>query len=95
MKVSKENKKESYKLSKPEFSQQERQVIEALYNGYTHAWVISEHTGMLITSVRRALNNLCANPNSAVKEAGKVYYKPTERWVTCYSVQLTLFNNLN
>lgn len=61
--------------------------------GLKDAWSISNHTGELITSVRRCLTDLCKA--NEIEESGSVYNEQTKRTVTTYKViknkQATLF----
>lgn len=77
-------KRESYEKSIPKFSEQETKVLQYINMGYNDAWSISERTGMLITSVRRALNNLAQQ--RVIQECGYKYHEPTERNVTAFKI---------
>lgn len=95
MKITKQNKFDSYNESKPKFTEQEQQVMIQLNFGFTDAWSISKRTGMLITSVRRCLTDL--SDAGEITENGTVYNEETKRNVTAYKVihetkkQLELF----
>lgn len=76
--------REAYEAIKPKMNSQERQVHDFLiHNGESTAWKISESTGMLITSVRRALFDL--RKKTWVQESGKEFCSKTganvTRWV--------------
>lgn len=87
--------KESYEKIKPYISYGERKVIAAIKIGMTDAWSISNYTGMLITSVRRALHDL--TKNNILELDGTIYHKGTNRNINKYKeiIPLTLFNNQN
>ena len=95
MTTARKNKSDSYHESKPKFTEQEQQVIIQLNFGISDAWSISKQTGMLITSVRRCLTDLCSA--GQITENGTVYNADTNRNVTAYKVihetkkQLELF----
>lgn len=92
MNLASQTRYESYLASRPKFETQEEQVLDAITNGLVDAWSISSVTGMLITSVRRALTNL--KKDGKIVESGTTYHKGTERNVTIYKViyqQLTLY----
>lgn len=57
--LTQETRREAYESIQPKLAGQEQIVIETRYqHGPLTAWDIQEITGMLITSIRRALNNL-------------------------------------
>lgn len=86
---------ESYLKSKPDFSNQNEQILDCIAIGLVDAWSISYNTNMLITSVRRALTNLCKD--GIIEESGTTYHAGTNRNVTTFKIkesQLTLFHKL-
>ena len=85
--IARHNRKESYDLSKPEFSEQEQIVMDHLAMGVNHAWLISKRTGLLITSVRRCLTNLYDKGEGVIKETGTVFNDDTKRNVTTYAIK--------
>lgn len=84
MKITKQNKLDSYNESKPKFTDQEQRVLIQLNFGISDAWSISKRTGMLITSVRRCLTDL--SDAGQITENGTVYNEETNRNVTSYKV---------
>ena len=92
-KFSTKNRKDSYSEAKYQFSQQEEEIMRQINMGYTDAWSISEKTGMLITSVRRALTNM--TDAGILEESGSKYHQGTDRNVTTYkpfkTIQKSLF----
>jgi hypothetical protein len=92
-KIAQQNRINSFIESEPNFTPQERKVLICLNMGLTDAWSISNHTGELITSVRRCLTDL--QQAGYIEETGSVYNEFTKRNVTTYKViknkQATLF----
>lgn len=86
-----DTRKESYNKIKPYFPYGEKKVINSIREGNTDAWSISNNTGMLITSVRRALHDLVKA--NIIEQDGTVYHKTTNRNVKKYKeiIPLTLF----
>jgi len=77
--------KESYEKSKPKFSKQEQLILERIRIGQHTAWDIQSTSGMLITSVRRALNSLYKK--DAIEVFGKVWHEETQRKTTYYRIK--------
>lgn len=92
-KFSTKNRNDSYSEAKYQFSQQEEEIMRQINMGYTDAWSISNKTGMLITSVRRALTNM--TDSGILEESGSTYNAETNRNVTTYkpfkTIQKSLF----
>ncbi len=97
MSIAKKNKRDSYDESKPKFTDQEQQVLIQLNFGFSDAWTIHRRTGMMITSVRRCLTDLCSA--GVIAENKTVYNEDTKRNVTAYRVlseqEKTFKNQLN
>lgn len=79
-----EIRRESFLAIQPKLNKQERQAYDFLiHNGECTAWKISESTGMLITSVRRALFDL--RRKGWVQESGKEFCEKTGANVTVWA----------
>lgn len=79
-----QNRKISLIQTEDSFSEQEAIVIKYLRSGLNNAWQIVEQSGLLLTSVRRALT--CLESKRIIEAIGRVYNRPTKRFVTAYSV---------
>ena len=95
MNLAEQIRNESLKLSKDDFSEQERRVLACIrigmdvgYKKLRHAWGIRDALsyGMLITSVRRALSNLKAD--GEIEVDGTIHYDPTDRNVSLYKISV-------
>ena len=83
-----DTRKESYEISKPEFSKQEQSCLEHIDKGNNSAWLIARHEKYLITSIRRALNNLVTKKE--IEVTGHRYNEETNRNENTYSRVLKL-----
>lgn len=82
MKISEKNRSESFKQSQPNFNEQEIRVLQQLNMGHTDARTIYLHTGIYLTSVRRALTDL--EQAGHIQQMGKTKDQETGRNVTVY-----------
>ena len=92
MSIAKQNRLNSYYESESNFTPQEIKVMQCLEMGINDAWSISKHKNILITSVRRALTDLCNSKD--IYESGTKFNEETQRTVTTYGItnkQQTLF----
>ena len=84
MSISTEVRNDSFLAIQPKMNLQERNVYDFLiHNGESTAWKISESTGMLITSARRALFDL--RRKGWVQESGKEFCEKTGANVTVWA----------
>lgn len=84
MSIAKNVRRKSLEESKPFFNNGEMIVLRHINMGYRDAWSISKKSGMLITSVRRALTDL--HQGGAIVETATKYNEETQRSVTTYAV---------
>ena len=84
MEITKQNRDESFAETRPHFNKQETEILVQLNLGKTDAWSIASATGMLITSVRRALTDLCGK--NIISESGNTFNWETGRNVTTYKI---------
>jgi len=93
MSLALENRNASFKLSKPEFNRQERIVLNCIGNGLIDPESISNYSGELLTSIRRAVTNL--KQRGEIEEDGSVMNQSGTRNITAYKIrefQLTFLN---
>lgn len=93
MSLTRRVRKQSYAQSEPSFNAQEMRVINCVKSGRDNAWAIQADTGMLITSIRRALTNLSAeklkgkeNKKRVLEAFDTTEHKPTNRNISKYRV---------
>lgn len=84
MSIAKNARRKSLEESKPFFNNGEMIVLRYINMGYRDAWSISKKSGMLITSVRRALTDL--HQGGAIVETATKFNEETQRSVTTYAV---------
>jgi hypothetical protein len=82
--IAKQNRKSSFDNSVEYFGKQETEVLQCLEMGINDAWSIAAHKNLLITSVRRALTDLCQA--DYIYESGTKFNEETQRTVTTYGI---------
>ncbi len=84
MDIAKQTRNESLAETRPHFNKQESEILIQLNLGKTDAWSIASATGIMITSVRRALTDLCGK--DIICEKGNIFNWQTGRNVTTYKI---------
>lgn len=84
MSIAKNVRRKSLEESKPFFNNGEMIVLRHINMGYRDAWSISKKSGLLITSVRRALTDM--HQRGAIVETATKFNEETQRSVTTYAV---------
>jgi len=82
--IAKTNRAKSYEKTKPHFNNGEMAVLRFINMGYKDAWSIHKQSGMLLTSVRRALTDM--HQRGHLVETNTVFNAETGRSVTSYSI---------
>ena len=84
MNLTKQTRDESFAETRPHFNKQETEILIQLNLGKADAWSIASATGMLITSIRRGLTDLCSK--NIICEKGNMFNWETGRNVTTYKI---------
>jgi len=84
MDIAKQTRNKSYAETRPHFNNQETQILIQINLGKKDAWSIAAATGIMITSVRRGLTDLCGK--NIICDNGDTFNWETGRNVTTYKI---------